>query len=152
MDPYLLNIIEAAEAGMPTPGINLVTNGGDWVRGQPCSSNQFREITWSHYLRDVDQVLSKRPRRERKESTAQVADVAAVPFAAVTEKQGSPAEPVLSLATAILSFGGRADGMNLAAVRIPINAISSWWVSGGSYIKPGSSSGLFGGVLFPIGN
>ena len=28
MDPYLLSIIEAAEAGAPTPGVQVVTSGG----------------------------------------------------------------------------------------------------------------------------
>src|ERR1035437_535541 len=152
MDSYLLSIIAAAEAGTPTTGINLVTNGGDWIRGQPCSSSEFREITWPHYLREVDDALSKRSRQQRKENPVQAADVAAGPFGALAPKQDDLAEPTLTLTGAVLSFGGRADGMSLPAVRVPVRAISSWWVSGGSYIKPGSSTGLSGGVVFPIGN
>lgn len=152
MDSYLLSIIEAAEAGLPTPGINLVTNGGDWIRGQPCSSNQFREITWSHFFHEVDQKLRKRPRHEQKQNPADPEQVASKPFAALAEKPSTSTEPALSLTQAHLAFGGRADGMKLAAVRVPIKAISSWWVSGGSYIKPPSNGGVFGGLVFPISN
>jgi hypothetical protein len=157
MDSYLLKIIQAAEADQPTPAVNLVTNGGDWIRGRPCSSRQFQEITWSHLVKETEQALNKRPRYERKQNPADAndaVDIAAVPFAALVEGQGAPVEPALSLTGAILSFGGRANGMQLSAVRVPAKAISSWWVSGGSYVKPDSSGGggVFAGVLFPIGN
>ena len=152
MDTHLLSIIEAAEAGAPTPGVNVVTNGGDWIRGQPCSSNEFRDLTWPHYVNDIDQVLKKRPRRERKVNPQDASAVAAEPFAAVTERRDGSSFPALTLSQATLSFGGRGDGMNLAAVRVPVDAVSSWWISGGSYIKADSGSAWLGGVVFPVGN
>jgi hypothetical protein len=152
VDSYLLSIIEAAEAGAPTPGIHVMTTGGDWIRGQPCSSADFRSITWQHFVINVNKYLKSRPRRERKENPLDADAEAAGPFAAVTDRRAEGSEPTLSLSQATLSFSGRGDGMNLPAVRIPIQAISSWWVCGENYIKPSSSGGLIGGVVFPIGN
>lgn len=58
--------------------------------------------------------------------------MAAESFAAVVEKSGIESEPNLNLAQATLSFGGRSDGMELPAVRIPIGAITTWWIAGGA--------------------
>jgi hypothetical protein len=153
MDPYLLSIIEAAEAGAPTPAVHVVTSGGDWIQGQPCPSSEFRNITWPHFVQEVRQHLRRRPRQERKDNPLEADAVAVEPFAAVTPVRGGDANSALTLSQATLSFGGRGDGMNLPVLRIPTHTVSSWWVCGGSYIKPKSSGGgVVGGVIFPIGN
>jgi hypothetical protein len=152
MDTYLLNIIKAAEAKAPVPAVNLVTNGGDWIRGIPCSSERFRELTWAPFIREIEHALNNRPRQERKANPVAPSDVATPAFQAIGEAKDAPGDPVLNLAQAFLSFGGRSDGLQLAAIRVPTRAISSWWVAGASYVKPESKPSLFGGVFFPIGN
>src|SRR5438128_1066493 len=122
MDSYLLSIIEAAEAGAPTPAVHVVTSGGDWVRGQPCSSAEFRNLTWPHFVQEVRQHLRKRSRQERKENPVEADAVAVEPFASVTAIRGGNPEPTLTLSRATLSFGGRGDGMELPVVRVPARA------------------------------
>jgi len=79
-------------------------------------------------------------------------DAAVEPFAAVMPAGGEAPDPALTMKEATLSFGGRADGLYLPVVRIPVRAVSSWWISGAQYKKESSGGGLIGGVVFPIGN
>jgi hypothetical protein len=102
---------------------------------------------------EVNEQLNKRPRQERKAHPVEAAEAAVEPFASVTPIRGGDPDPILTLSKATLSFGGRGDGIELPVVRVPARAVTSWWVSGGKYIKPSSSGGgLIGGVVFPIGN
>jgi len=42
--------------------------------------------------------------------------------------------------------------MEVPALRVPLKAISSWWLAGGRYVEARTQSQWFGGVMFPIGN
>jgi hypothetical protein len=44
VDPYLVSIAKAVEAGKPAPFVNLMTSAGDWIAGQPCTTAEYREI------------------------------------------------------------------------------------------------------------
>lgn len=129
----------------------MITAGG-LIRGQPRPSSEFREISWAHYVHELEKSIAFRTRKATKERPRDASSEAELPFRAVTTYDDGPDEPVLTLADALLSFAGRSDGMKLAVVRVPLFAISSWWIAGGSYIEADSDHGGFIGGFFTTGD
>ena len=151
MDSYLLSIIETAEAGAPTPGATVVTTAGDGCGGSHALRLISAKSLGQHYLPEVKDVLRRRPRQERKKNPLEPEDAAVEPFAAVTPVRTEAPDPALTLKQVTLSFGVRGDGIYLPVVRIPVRAVSSWWIAGGRYkSKESGGGGLIGGVVFRL--
>jgi len=45
-DSFLSEIVDAAEAGKSVPQLKLVTAAGDWIKGMPCSSKRFPDLSY----------------------------------------------------------------------------------------------------------
>jgi hypothetical protein len=137
IDPFLEEIVEAAEAERPTPAVQIVTAAGDWISGLPCSSGRFREISYQRSLAEGS-LQADQGRGWLDETFAEF---------------GAPEDdcPVLSLEQAHLAFGGRGDALRLPTIRIALAAVTSWWIAGEEY-EPPSTGGWFGGVMLPTGS
>ena len=146
-----MRLIEVAESEKPVPSINVITSAGDWIMGVPCSQEEFRTLSWPAWMESVGEALKKRPRRERKANPLDPAEVAADPFRALGPHE-TEGDGALNLKDATLSFGGRGDGLKLPVIRVPGDAVNSWWVAGHTYIAPKSDGGIGVGVLVPMGN
>ena len=151
MDTVLLNIAQAAEQGVETPAVHVITCAGDLIVGMPCSTEDFRELTWPHYKMAVAKAVARRPRQERKNQPLDKDALATERYVAVGPAN-DPGSPVLNICNAVLSFGGRGDGMELPAIRIPVDCVSSWWIAGEKYKKEAASFFVGGSIPLNLGN
>lgn len=147
MDPYLVALARAAEAGQPCPAIWLTASGGELVTGKPTRSRDFIEHTYDtllHHRHRVKGIRKKEPEEGKEPETLATADIAPI-----NVEVDSAAEPdSITLLNARVFYGGRADGVDLRTVRIRLSAITLWWIAGGKPFKP--PSGFIFGAVVPI--
>jgi hypothetical protein len=119
------------------------------VIGRPVSSNNFGKAMHGPLASEISQNLRKRSRKERKEDPGDPKGLASEALAVF---DGSPSHNTLTIWYATLVRGGRADGLTVGALRVPIEAVTAWWIAGERKVKAPSSSGVVVGGLVPVRN
>ncbi|MBG0741355.1 hypothetical protein IV500_18485 [Paeniglutamicibacter antarcticus] len=143
IDPFLLNILTAAERNEKCPLVVLVV--GSWiVKGQPVSTAQFRLLTQESA---ADTILKTAGIRERAKPDSKVkAAKTAMGYLGALNGPGEAGQESISLADAIVV---NASTRRVPAMRVPLRAIDSWWVTEHTIESPRASGGAFGvGVSF----
>jgi hypothetical protein len=148
VDDQLVSIIKAAEAHRVCPPLRLVTVGGDWATGTPGSTADFVEAMRSPLHQHVEESLKARPRRERKDIPLEAQPIVDEALSAMPPPQGDH-QPTLTLLKARMMWSGRDDGMEVPAIRIPVEAVAAWWIAGAKQVKGGGGGWIAGGI-FPI--
>jgi hypothetical protein len=144
LDAQLLAITEAAEAGRPCPPLKIMA-GAQVLMGNPGSSAGFAEA--------MERGLAEEYYNARKPSKKQMENVYSesmehsrgIMNSLDFGKNGGDA----SAPTAVTLFDAqwwptsKGDGLQLPAIRIPLDAVDAWWVAGGRKLS-GGQSWLFG--------
>ena len=123
IDPLLLNLLEAAERGEKCP--SLVVVAGPWIiQGTLVGTAAFLETC---QLNAHDQLMELWGSPERKnpmspEDAAQIATQSLAPLGTA----GGPGSPSLGLTKATLTG---AVTVSVPAIRVPLTAITAWWVT-----------------------
>lgn len=151
MDAQLLELVRAAEAGKRCPPVRVFAGGALYI-GTPGPSSVFAEFMRQPLAAEYGEVLSKRPRRERIQDPGDPWGMASEALEVLSLSTRDEAEPTaLTLLRAQWWPVGPGDGLNVPAIRIPLEAVDSWWLAGGSTAKaPGSGPSMFAGIVTPV--
>ena len=124
IDPLLLNLLEAAERGEKCPPLVLVV--GTWiVQGKLVSTTSYLEENQAHVQKRVLSGL-KAGDRAHPAAESSAAQVASQHLGALGTADG--ATPLcLSIIDATLASG--ATTITVPAIRVPVSAVDSWWVT-----------------------
>jgi hypothetical protein len=145
MDPYLMALIAAAEAGDEIPPVWFTLKSGDLVVGSLARSDRF--------IDDTAQALVKRYAKRGgvlKRANDNADERAAAHLAALEAARDETSSQFMTLANARVRWGGRAAGADFPVLRVNVQTIALWWLAGGQEIKA-SSGGFFAGVSIPVG-
>ena len=150
-DPLLVALARAADAGEALPAVRLMTGNGLFV-GRPGPAIGFLEEARTPLKREQ---LAAQPKDEPSDYAAAVARALhAVHDRVEIREEDDP--------TALTIYGARwyASAGNLGfdslpAVRIPLAAVSGWWIAGGVAVAPpkeqDKAAPWFAGIAIPIG-
>ena len=112
--------------------------GGHFFQGTPAPARAFIDTTRASLVREFEQELSRRPRKERKRDPRDphtLAQHALQPFDSFAAYGDDPV--VLTLARVrwwpLTSTG---NGLHLPVVRIPVMAVTAWWITGATEVTP----------------
>lgn len=123
IDPLLLNLLEAAERGETCPPLVAVV--GTWiVQGRLVSTSAFLEANREHVQK---RILSGLKLRDRSNPLAdeRASQIASQHLSPLGSDEG--AMPLcLSFLDATLASGAT---VSVPAIRVPVSAVDSWWVS-----------------------
>lgn len=123
IDPLLLNLLEAAERGEECPPLVLVV--GTWlVQGKLVSTSRYLDENRAHVQKRVLSGLKARDRANpaAESSAAQIASQHLAPLGLA-----DGATPLcLSIIDATLAS---ATTISVPAIRVPVSAVDSWWVT-----------------------
>ena len=149
MDAMLVNLVEACERGHDYPQrIWLVTNAGHFVTGEPASAQRLREETLRCLTGETRKALAKRPRRERKADPGDPDLLARETLASLGD--GTTGSPVLNLVPAQLREVAGGGGVHIPSFRIPVGAVTAWWLAGEKEIKASQGWNPWAGGPVPI--
>jgi hypothetical protein len=144
VDPFLVDLLTAAETGTTVPTLVLVTQGGDLVYGSPVPSREFAGLVRDRLSESAWNSLKQRPRRLRKEDPGDPDALATSTLNLLGRTKSD--DPVVTLANVRILWSGRGGGVDLPATRVPLSAVTAWWFLGtGREVKAGS------GVSFGVG-
>jgi hypothetical protein len=151
VDTQLVRLVRAAEAGQRCPPVRVFAGSALYL-GTPGPSSVFAEFMREPLAEVYTEVLSKRPRRERKQDPGDPWAMASEALEVLSPARPDDGEPTaLTLLRAQWWPVGPGDGLNVPAIRIPLAAVDSWWLAGGSTAKaPGSGPSVFAGIVTPV--
>jgi hypothetical protein len=109
------------------------------------------ESTYSGLRMEAAQVLHRRPRKARKcdPGNPEALATEAIAPTSITVDVREPQH--LTVSDVQVFWGGRADGIRAAALRIALASVAFWWVNGATDFKAPAGHAVSVGALFPIG-
>ena len=151
VDPYLAAMARAAEAGTPCPAVWMTLDSGDIVTGTPHPSREFVDETFQMLADEIFREMRvKGLKADRQSASVDAANHRIKPFN-VEIDTSEPHAMTLKDAT-VLWNGADGDGSRIPVLRIHLDSVALWWVTGLKSFKGGRSS-FFGavGVGIPLG-
>ncbi len=134
MDPYLLRLAEAAEAGSPCPILRLLVSGRI-VIGRPARSRALIEAMQNdlpeEYARRLHAWNERQPEAERIDPGKLATEHLRTLLAA--EAEGEPGTLTL---VDVEIWGSGSRGLALPVARVPLAAIELWSVFRGRSLSP----------------
>jgi hypothetical protein len=151
MDPYLIALARAAENGENCPVVRLVLQSGDLVIGQPTKSRYFVDSTFTGLRQEAAAELGRRPRKQRKDDPGDANTLANTALRPMNVNVDVTEPHYLTLSSAQVFWGGRADGVNARAIRVALAGVMLWWITGATEFKgSGGGYGVGIGAIFPM--
>lgn len=154
VDGQLENFARAAEAGAGLPRVWLIANG-TVCSGLPTTTAWFVHIQQEHHQVAWAQWAKKRPRQAQAAEPIDPAASAAqaiAPLRAAAEQATAAHDPAGALcirgAQVWPMSGG--NGLAIPAIRIPLHAVTGWWIDGASELKAKTGGGWWAGVAVPL--
>lgn len=142
MDAFLVAIAQLAEVEKPCPIVRIVA-GSVMATGRPARSSTFVEAMWDGFVQDA---RGPRWRKESDDDTRALAESWYVPIRDALAAEDTPSALTLAPCEVWPIAGG--DGLRLPVIRIPLDAIDSWFVVTGKTLSGGGS--WFVGGIFPL--
>jgi hypothetical protein len=144
MDPYLVALISAAEAGEPCPPLWFTLTSGDQVVGTPTKPGEFVDGSSA----PLHERYGRRGFLNRQSSeTDALADAHLAPLSRADAARADSG--YVTLENARVRWGGRADGADFPVLRLALGTVALWWIAGGQEVK--ASGAFFVGAAIPIG-
>ena len=151
-DRKLVELARAAERGDFCPMIRLVT-AGDLITGRPIASRHFAEAHEAGMRAELAQwVKSTYGRKEREEKQAEFAQSVRNAWNAIAQTHEPDTPETLTLFQPVIWASGEPSGIQAPAARVRLEAITSWWVTGGQMVKGQGGGGWFVGFAAPVGD
>lgn len=145
-DRFLVSVVESAQRGERCPPLRLVTTGGERVVGTPAPAEDFVDAMRGPLATEIG-----RGRRQRGSGPVFASSDEVDEVLAALGQHACESEPVLTIVPARLFWSGNEDGVHVAGLRVPLHAVSAWWIAGGEEIKAPAKWGIGFGVIAPIG-
>ena len=143
MDPALRTLAHAAEAGRDCPPVRLLLASGDLAMGRPGPSSQFLQAMYGPLAAEYAGGLARRDRKHVDTDALAGEELLVIGRAQQSLDGPEPMTLTLYDASLLATQGG---GVELPAVRVPLEAINAWWIAGGSTIEaPREGGGWFVG-------
>jgi hypothetical protein len=147
MDAQLAELARVAEGGQECPRIKVIA-GGVLYRGTPSPSSTMFELVDVAATQEFD--ANKRVWLRKPDATEVEAEKERYLGAfrlALTPEAETPTALTLAPCELFPLAGG--DGLELVAVRVPLDAVSGWWILDGNRIA--ARGGWFVGATLPVG-
>jgi hypothetical protein len=152
VDAHLIAIARAAEAGLECPPLRVVM-GGVAAWGVPCASSEFLEASREPMVEQYAEALRARPRRERKEQFVDPEHLADEHLQNVHWPRPEADDPTaVTLADVYLWPLAGGEPLELPVVRVPIDAVETWWIAGERPVTAKNDRQWFFGELFSPGS
>lgn len=151
LDPALVTLADAAEAGRATPVIYVLT--GAWlVRGHPVRPGRFAEKTWAHWRDELTESSEfKTFRGSAIDRDAAVRERLGPDFMALHTSEPT-AGRTLTLSNGLVTTNAGAS-FEVPVLRLQLAAVQGWWAS--SFVvnepKAARATGTGFGLAIPLG-
>ncbi len=160
MDAVLIALAQAANAGNQCPILKVIAGTMSTSEGRrprrrfsSRSKTQPLPVLRRHSRRserDRQPLGFRQPRRDLVDPGDPFA-LAKSFVDPLEETFAEPGEPTAITLAPVEVRGPDGSGLRLSAVRVPIEAVESWWIGEGKELKgSGSSGSWFAGVVFPL--
>jgi hypothetical protein len=152
-DDYLRRIVASAAQDRPMPTLRVVAGNTLFV-GTPGPASKFGER--AQYALAEEEFLASRVRKKAREEEWRDAYARAGEMAGHLERavrDGDAGEDVLTLHDCQVWPASGGDGVKVAQIRIPIEAVDGWWVGAGQRLAVSEQGGgwLAGfGFMVPV--
>ena len=142
MDARLCDLIVAIEAGQAHPRVITLLTGSWLLQGEPVSTERFRQVSHDSLYNSVAKRREIRKfRGTDKERSELVLDVTN-PIVAALERAGREDNATLNLIEVAIA-GQSGPSLHPPAVRVPVSAVTAWWITDFETKKSGSGGGAF---------
>jgi hypothetical protein len=151
IDPKLLALARCAERGGACPPVFLAT-ASHLASGTPVRSRTFTDTSDQPVQNQLWQAIRRGDVRRRERNDAHGEQVAKLREAwrQIIDAERGDEPAALTLAPAVIWGWGEGSGLKIHATRVPLAAVTSWWMGAGETIKGDSGSQWFLGVSVPI--
>jgi hypothetical protein len=148
MDGRLLALVRAVESGAPGPPLRILVAGGAF-HGKMVSSADFHQAMRTSLASDAMRAQKSGLKRLRRDSGELGSTEIEANVDRVLEPLRRAADSEGAVTLAAVKWWGydNKTTLEMPAVRVPLDAISGWWVSG----ETGDQAGeWYVGVIFPF--
>ena len=122
------------------------------VVGTPAPSHEFAEALKEPASEELWKPIQARAsRREAESEFGQILEAVRPAWNEMADATAEGAPTTLTLRAAQVWPLNGGDGTALAAVRVPIHAVTTWWCGGGRRLKARSDATWWFGITVPLG-
>ncbi len=156
VDADLVALARAAEEGRKCPEVYLLLAGNIMLVGTPFTRGQFWQMNEEYYRKAVESNLRRHAGRrvkkdEKPEVLSEVIDPLQATIDSVKDASSDGDSPsALCLWNARWMPLGGGTGVQVDALRVPLDSVAAWWVHGAREVKDTNFS-FFIGAVVPIG-
>lgn len=151
LDPKLVALCAAAEAGRVVPPLTLAT-AAQLIVGLPTSGNDLASDSADGVREAVQGLVQHQPRKAREDAYASLLAQAEPTWQTCCAIPDSDPPTTLTLFQATIWAWGEPSGLKVPVIRVPLSAVTAWWTGRGKEVKGHSSGGWFFGAAIPLEN